>query len=104
MQKHDKHNMQVDAKTAKTVRHGVDMYIGNDASIYIYGSRAKGNARKNSDLDILVRGNTQISLRQLAYLNDYYMESDIPYLVDVHDYNATSKAFLQSVKDDFAVI
>lgn len=54
--------------------------------VIIFGSRAKGNYKKGSDIDLAIKGEkSSASLAQNlgAYINE---ELPIPYMVDVVDY------------------
>lgn len=54
--------------------------------VIIFGSRAKGNYRKGSDIDLAIKGkkcNVSLALDLSAYINQ---ELPIPYMVDVVDY------------------
>ena len=51
-------------------------------SVILYGSRAKGNYRKYSDVDITLTGNG-LTLSDQFKLEDLLYESDLPYFFDV---------------------
>lgn len=54
--------------------------------VIIFGSRAKGNYKKGSDIDLAIKGekcNASQALDLSAYINQ---ELPIPYMVDVVDY------------------
>lgn len=56
--------------------------------VIIFGSRAKGNYKKGSDIDLAIKGpncSTDLAWTLQAYLNE---ELPIPYMVDVVDYNS----------------
>lgn len=52
-------------------------------SVFVFGSRAKGNFRKYSDLDLWVEVEPQLSTEELSDLADAFVESDLPIKVDV---------------------
>ena len=56
--------------------------------VILFGSRAKGNYKKGSDIDLAIKGKNSspsLALNLKAYLNE---ELPIPYFVDVIDYNS----------------
>ena len=53
-----------------------------DCEVLAYGSRVEGGARRYSDLDLAVRGETV----QLAAARDAFSASDLPILVDLVDW------------------
>ncbi len=61
----------------------------------IFGSRAMGNFKKGSDIDLAIVGaniNDQIKTRLSSILNQ---ELPIPYFIDVLDYNGLSNLSLK---------
>ncbi|CCQ98330.1 DNA polymerase beta domain protein region [[Clostridium] ultunense Esp] len=58
--------------------------------VILFGSRAKGNHKKGSDIDLAIKGkhcSPELALQLQTYLNE---ELPIPYMVDVVDYNSLS--------------
>ena len=71
----------------------------------IFGSRAMGNYKKGSDIDIAIFGdniNDQIKTRLSSLLNQ---ELPIPYFIDVADYNSiSSENFKKHIDTEGVVI
>ena len=70
---------------------------------WAYGSRVRGNARRYSDLDLVVftaPGQT----RQLDGLREAFEESDLPFRVDLFAWRETPKSFHQQIKREYAVL
>lgn len=57
----------------------------NIDEIIIFGSRARGNYRYNSDIDIALKGN--LSKIDMANIRNHFEEGKIPYTVDVVEYD-----------------
>ena len=76
-----------------------------DATIWVYGSRAKGRARRYSDLDLMLddRGKT-ISGSVLGNLDEDFDESDLPIIVELRDMAEIDAAFLARVRKDFLLL
>ncbi|NUN13131.1 MAG: nucleotidyltransferase domain-containing protein [Myxococcales bacterium] len=53
--------------------------------VRIFGSRVKGTARRFSDLDLVILGETPIDADVLRLLREDFEESDLPFRVDVLD-------------------
>ncbi|MHC1788783.1 nucleotidyltransferase family protein [Solidesulfovibrio sp.] len=68
-----------------------------EAVALAYGSRVRGTARPVSDLDIALRAAGPLPVSRLEALRDAFAASDLPFLVDVVDYNAVSAAFRQRI-------
>ena len=54
----------------------------NLEKVILYGSRAKGNYKKFSDVDITLEGDN-LTLADLFQIQDLLYESDLPYMCDV---------------------
>ncbi|MBK7384204.1 MAG: nucleotidyltransferase domain-containing protein [Flavobacteriales bacterium] len=67
------------------------------AQSFAFGSRAIGHAKRFSDLDIAVRADAPLDLRQLGDLREEFSESDMPMLVDVIDLRSISTEFAESI-------
>ena len=66
-----------------------------EAEVWAYGSRVNGRSHDASDLDIVLRvpENDRIPVRRLSALMDALSDSNIPFLVDVRDWNRLPDAF-----------
>jgi uncharacterized protein len=53
------------------------------ATAWAYGSRVKGTARRNSDLDLVVFTNQNLRAK-VAQLQECFDDSDLPFPVDLH--------------------
>jgi predicted nucleotidyltransferase len=56
-------------------------------SVILYGSRAKGNYRNGSDIDITLHTDDSFGFNELSALAGDFDDSDMPYFVDVSIYN-----------------
>jgi len=65
--------------------------------LMLFGSRARGTARRWSDVDIGIEGRTRVPLRIMAKIQGALEESDIPYRVDVIDMHTAQKKFREHV-------
>lgn len=75
-----------------------------DAEVLVFGSRVKGNAKSYSDLDLAIRGDKKLSIRQLGTLREAFEESDLPIRVDVVDWHTTSPEFQNIILDHGEVL
>ena len=72
------------------------------AEVYAYGSRLNGNAHAGSDLDLAIKFN--VEGKYLFELKELISESNIPFLVDIHEYNNLPENFQQEISKNFVVI
>jgi predicted nucleotidyltransferase len=71
-------------------------------SFYAFGSRARGNPKTLSDLDICFFDNIPSNI--LLQIEDDFEESDLPYKVDIVDWNKCSDDFRILIKKDLVRI
>jgi Predicted nucleotidyltransferases len=68
--------------------------------LFLFGSRARGEHRTFSDVDILVQGNEPVPFEILAQVESELEESTLPISVDVIDAQRASKDFLKAIERD----
>jgi uncharacterized protein len=61
--------------------------------VLIYGSRAKGNYRPGSDIDLTIKGNV-LEFAELMQIEDQIDDLFLPYTVDLSQYNQLTNAGL----------
>ena len=59
-------------------------------TVHLFGSRAKGNYRLGSDVDLAIM-NRGLGSRTLARLKSRFEESTLPYKIDLVDFNNLTK-------------
>lgn len=72
-------------------------------AVWAYGSRVKGTARANSDLD-LVAFVTPSHLPLVSELKDALAESNIPFLVDLHVWDEVPERFHEIIRNEYVVL
>ena len=72
--------------------------------VWAFGSRAKGNAKQYSDLDLAVITKEPMSLQVSGALADDFAESDLPFKVDVVDWATTGESFREIIERDKVVV
>ncbi|NBC27756.1 MAG: nucleotidyltransferase domain-containing protein [Bacteroidetes bacterium] len=67
-------------------------------SVHLFGSRAKGNHRLGSDVDLAIMNNG-VSDKIIAKLRDQFKESTLPYRIDLVDFNQLeNKEFIEHIE------
>ena len=64
--------------------------------VVLYGSRAKGNYRKGSDIDLSLKTRNGIDFTNLLRIGNDFEDSDMPYFVDVSIYEKISNPDLKA--------
>lgn len=68
------------------------------SEVWAFGSRAKGKARPYSDLDLMLVEKEPLSFSALAELKESFLESGLPYKVDVLEWASTAPAFRKIIE------
>lgn len=69
--------------------------------VWVYGSRARGQARRTSDLDLAIDTGAVIEFSDLGFLLDAFDESALPFRVDVTDVRCVDAAFLERIRKEW---
>ena len=64
-----------------------------ECEVRAFGSRFNKTAKPYSDLDLAVVGQNRLDWRILAELKEAFQESELPFRVDLLDWNAISDEF-----------
>jgi predicted nucleotidyltransferase len=75
-----------------------------DREVWAFGSRVQGKARKFSDLDLAILGETPLPLPVVAALANDFDDSDLPVKVDIVDWALVSPAFREIIRQEAAVL
>ena len=75
----------------------LDGLAGYAVRVFLFGSRAKGEADRVSDIDIAIWPQENIPLGVFAQIREALEESDILYHVDLVDLSETNPAFRERV-------
>jgi predicted nucleotidyltransferase len=70
-----------------------------DARIFLFGSRAKGDARETSDFDIAVDAGSKISLGVIARIKDEIDELRTLKSIDIIDLNRVNPKFKTIIRE-----
>ena len=71
-----------------------------DVSIALFGSRARGESRSGSDVDVAIIPHNGYDRRKLIYLRERLEQMNIPYKVELVEWNELSDSFRNQVLDN----
>jgi predicted nucleotidyltransferase len=66
--------------------------------VRVFGSRVTGTAKPYSDLDLTIQGPGKLPRSILYGLRDDFEDSDLPFRVDVLDWNRLSAEFQRAIQ------
>lgn len=70
------------------------------AKIYLFGSRAKGNYHKTSDIDIAIDNKQKIDRKIISQIKNAIDSLNIPYTIDIVDLNNVSETLKKQLERD----
>lgn len=73
------------------------------AEIWAYGSRVNGDAHEGSDLDLVVKS-FNADNKHVWHLKEMFSESDIPFLIDIVEYDSVPESFQKEIEKNYVVI
>jgi predicted nucleotidyltransferase len=86
--------MMIDKTTLNEIKKIIFRYLNpKEYQVFIFGSRATGEAVKFSDIDIGIMAKKEVDGETLAKIESAFEDSDIPYKVEVVDFSLVSKRF-----------
>ena len=94
--------IDITAEQRKAILALLDKHLPNTAA-WVYGSRAKGTARPQSDLDMVVFAKPKQSDRVFD-LREAFEESDLPFRVDLFVWDTVPESFRKQIIADHVPI
>jgi len=74
------------------------------ATVWAFGSRVKWSHRPASDLDLAVLCDKEIAKKILPKINEVFVESDLPFKVQLLDFNRLPANMQDNIKNNFVVL
>ena len=75
-----------------------------DREVLVFGSRATGNSKEYSDLDLAIMGEEPLSLRVVSALDEALGESDLPFKVDIVEWARIDEGFRRIIRGHGVVV
>lgn len=85
------------------VRKILQVFLPN-RTVWIFGSRVKGNIHRASDVDLALMGEEPVSWDDLIDLRDAFAASRLPYRVDLVDWAKTKPNFRKIIEAHHEVV
>jgi hypothetical protein len=102
MSQHGDHDVgELQTRWLEEVRRIVaEVLRGEAVNVYLFGSRARGDHRLASDVDVALDARRPLSGLKLSELRDALEESRVPLRVEVVDLSTVDAAFRKRVLDE----
>jgi len=95
-----KPNIDIKPQEYAIVKDILIKYLPKNCKIWVFGSRAKNKTRFNSDLDLAIEYIQPLTKKQIFDLQQAFIQSLLPYEVDIIDMNNISASFKQIVQKE----
>lgn len=90
--------IHADAESLALIKKILRVFVPEGRKVVAFGSRVTGvRLKQHSDLDICVMGDTPMTWREMSDLNDAFVNSNVPFRVDIVDWNSTSPEFQEII-------
>ena len=95
-------NIFIDQKSLAEIR-SIIFGLYPQAVVWAYGSRVDGDAHEGSDLDLAVKDFGQPQ-GDLNALREALQESNVPFLIDIFDFQRLPPSFQKEIEKKHAVL
>jgi predicted nucleotidyltransferase len=75
-----------------------------DSAVWAFGSRIEGSNRPASDLDLAILCDKETAKKQLPKLNEIFIESDIPFKIQLLDFNRLPDNMQGNIKKTYVIL
>jgi predicted nucleotidyltransferase len=75
-----------------------------DVEVRAFGSRVEGTPKDYSDLDLVVLAQKKLGLASLDEMREAFSQSDLPFRVEVSDWNSISDDFKKIIQEKYEVV
>ena len=82
------------------LRNVLRTYLPVDARAYVFGSRARGGARRYSDLDLALAWDRPLGYDLIGQIAEALSDSDLPFKVDIVDLSLVAPTFRKRIAAD----
>lgn len=90
--------IQVKPEHLTVIKNILKKFLPSNANVWVFGSRASNTAKQFSDLDLCIDLlGKALPIGILADLNEAFIESALPYKVDLLDWNNITADFQQRI-------
>jgi predicted nucleotidyltransferase len=93
----------VSAEHLRLLLEEIERYIPN-STVWAFGSRVDGTHRTASDLDLAIHCDKGIAMNELPKLNERLVESDLPFKVQLLDFDRLPEHMQENIKRKYVVL
>jgi predicted nucleotidyltransferase len=83
---------------------GILALYAPEAEVWAFGSRVDGTPKDYSDLDLVIVAREALDIVDLGEMREAFSRSDLPFRIDVLDWNVISDEFKRVIADKYEVV
>ncbi len=87
-----------------TIVRGILASLAPGREVRAFGSRVCGGARRFSDLDLAIFGDSPLPLDELSDLREAFSGSELPFTVDIVDWHALPARFREGIEAEYRIL
>jgi len=87
------------SKSIEFISETLREYLPDDSKFFIFGSRARGQYSRSSDIDIGIESSQQLDRKLLNNIGEIFDDSFVPYHVDLVDFSKVKEKFLETTNE-----
>ncbi|HAH31545.1 MAG TPA: hypothetical protein DCL44_04445 [Elusimicrobia bacterium] len=87
----------------ETIAHIISTHA-HDVETRVFGSRVAGTPKDYSDLDVALVGAARLDTAIIGAIKEAFEESDLPFRIDVLDWNSISEEFQKVILKNYEVL
>ena len=95
--------IDVEQKDLKTVSEILGSHVP-EFEVRAFGSRVRGTTKKASDLDLVIMTDVPLETLRMADLKEAFIESALPFKVDIVDWADTKNTFRELILSEYIVL
>jgi len=95
--------IKISPEHLETIKRILSEHVGG-CEVRAFGSRILGTTKAHSDLDLAVIAGSKIKRRTKMLLREAFEESNLPFRVDIIDYNAVSDEFRSIIDTKYEIL
>jgi predicted nucleotidyltransferase len=84
------------------IKKNLERFLPKESTVYFFGSRYRGDHKPYSDLDMSIHTQKEEKFDRARFgsLEDIFADSDIPYKIDLSDFDSLDETFQEHIRNN----
>jgi predicted nucleotidyltransferase len=93
-------NFGISSEHLNWIKKILTIFLPEGSKVFVFGSRARGDYKKYSDLDLAILSKEPIQSETLLQIQEHFSESSIPFKIDLVDLNKIDPDFKLAIEKE----